>query len=89
MEMVLKVTLKTLRSFGAILGSFWSHLETIFNPELVFVADQSCDHSKRPQVEQNADDDGFETQLQDVQVILGPRMAPNDPKMTQKLQKSA
>ena len=40
-------------------------------------------------MEQNADDDGFETQLQDVQVILGPRMAPNDPKMTQKLQKSA
>ena len=29
-------------------------------------------------MEQNADDDGFETQLQDVQVILGPRMAPND-----------
>ena len=29
MEMVLKVTLKTLRSFGAILGSFWGHLETI------------------------------------------------------------
>ena len=29
MEMVPKVTLKTLRSFWAILGSFWGHLETI------------------------------------------------------------
>ena len=42
------------------------------------------DHSKRPQEEQIADDDGFETQLKDVQVILGPRMAPNDPKIVDK-----
>ena len=35
-------------------------------------------------MEQNADDDGFETQLQDVQVILGPRMAPNDPNIAEK-----
>ena len=80
MEMVPKVTLKTLRSFQAILGSFWGHFGTIFNPEIKFVADQSCDHSKRLQEEQNADDDGFEIQLQDIQVILGPKMAPNDPK---------
>ena len=89
MEMVAEVTLNPLRAFRAILGSFWGHFGTIFNPEIKFVADQSCDHSKRLQEEQNADENGFEIQLQDVQVILGPKMAPNDPKMTWKLQKSA
>ena len=74
-----------LRPFLAILGQFGA----IFVPELTFVADYSCDHSKRPQEEQNSDKDGFKTQLQDVQVIWGPRIAPDGHQRPKRLTKTA
>ena len=49
------------------------------------VAEQSYDHSKRSREKQNSDEDGFETQHQEVQVILRPSMASNGPEMIPKL----
>ena len=41
-----------------ILGPFWDHFGLICGPELKIVADYSCDHSKRPQEEQNINGNG-------------------------------
>ena len=57
--------------FRAILGPFWDHFGLICGPEIKIVADLACDHSKRPQEEQNSDGDGFESHFEDIEVILG------------------
>ena len=58
-------------SFGVILGPFWDHSRPICGPKFKTVADYSCDHSKRPQEEQNSDGDGFGSQFEPVEVFLG------------------
>ena len=68
MEMVSEVNLSMLRSFQDHLGPF----EAIIGPKLKVVVGLSCDHSKRPQEEQKSNGDGFGSQFEDAQVILGP-----------------
>ena len=63
--------LEDLRSFGVILGPFWDHSGPICGPKFKIVADQSCDHSKRPQEEQNSDGDGFRSNFEDIEAISG------------------
>ena len=55
------------RPFLAISGHFWA----IFVPELKFVADQSCDHSKRSQEGWNFDGYGFWSHFEPVEITLG------------------
>ena len=55
------------RPFLAILGQFGA----IFVPELKFVADQSCDHSKRSQEGWNFDGYGFWSHFEPVEITLG------------------
>ena len=72
MEMVSEVNLSTLRSFQDHLGPFEAILGlflVISGPKLKNEGDQSCDHSKRPQEEQNPIGDGFGSQFEDAQVI--------------------
>ena len=42
-----------------------------FDPKLKIAANYSCDHSKRPQEDQNSDGDGSESHFEDIEVILG------------------
>ena len=58
-------------NFGVIFGPFWDHSGPICGPELKINADQSCDHSKRPQEEQNSDGDGFGSHFDDIEAISG------------------
>ena len=66
--------LQEYKSFFSPFGSFWDLLGLFwasFGPKLEVVTDQSCDHSKRPQEEQNSDGNGFGSQFEDTHVILG------------------
>ena len=74
MGMVSEVNLKTLRSFQDHLGPFeaiFGLFLVIFWPRIKIEADQSCDHLKRPQEEQNSHGDGFGGEFEDAQVISG------------------
>ena len=68
MEMASDVTFQTFGPFLVIWGLCWPFLAN-FGPKLKIVASQqSCDHSKRSQEEQNPDGDGSDD---DIQVISG------------------
>ena len=55
---------------GLVLDNFGLFRAT-FDPKLQFVANKSCDHSKRPIEEQNSNRDGFGSHLRDVEIIVG------------------
>ena len=66
--------LQEYKSFSSPFGSFWDLLGLFwasFGSQLEVVADKSCDHSKRPQEEQNSDGDGFGSHFEPVEVIWG------------------
>ena len=55
---------------GLIASGQFGHFGAIFGHELKFVADYSCDHSKRLQEERKSDGDGFGSHFENVEVIF-------------------